>query len=158
MSPAATFLVIGPPWPTADPPAAVVRIRDALRYQAGVAGAVFVDPIAEHWFVGRPGLIGADGVHPTDKGHEYLADMIAPLIGAQLPRACERSPRSSLWSVIMGLAERLYELLTRVLSLRIIVVVAALSVVALVITLGAVGVVRASPTISTASSTVASIR
>jgi two-component system, OmpR family, sensor histidine kinase PrrB len=36
----------------------------------------------------------------------------------------------------MGLAERLYELLTRVLSLRIIVVVAALSVVALVIALG----------------------
>jgi two-component system, OmpR family, sensor histidine kinase PrrB len=36
----------------------------------------------------------------------------------------------------MGIGERLYELLTRVLSLRIIVVVAALSVVALVITLG----------------------
>jgi lysophospholipase L1-like esterase len=85
IAPAAMFLVIGPPWPTAEPPAAVVRIRDALRDQAGVAGAVFVDPIAEHWFVGRPGLIGADGVHPTDKGHEYLADMIAPLIGAQLP-------------------------------------------------------------------------
>jgi signal transduction histidine kinase len=38
---------------------------------------------------------------------------------------------------MMGLAERLYELLTRVLSLRVIVIVAALSVVALVITLGA---------------------
>jgi two-component system, OmpR family, sensor histidine kinase PrrB len=38
---------------------------------------------------------------------------------------------------MMGLGERLYELLTRVLSLRIIVIVAALSVVALVITLGA---------------------
>ncbi len=37
----------------------------------------------------------------------------------------------------MGLGERLYELLSRVLSLRIIVIVAALSVVALVITLGA---------------------
>jgi two-component system, OmpR family, sensor histidine kinase PrrB len=37
----------------------------------------------------------------------------------------------------MGLVERLYELLTRVLSLRVIVIVAALSVVALVITLGA---------------------
>ncbi|MGZ8747974.1 MAG: two-component sensor histidine kinase, partial [Mycobacterium sp.] len=35
------------------------------------------------------------------------------------------------------LAERLYELLARALSLRIIVIVAALSVVALVITLGA---------------------
>ena len=37
----------------------------------------------------------------------------------------------------MGFVERLYELLTRVLSLRVIVIVAALSVVALVITLGA---------------------
>jgi lysophospholipase L1-like esterase len=86
IAPSATFLVIGPPWPTADPPAAVVRIRDALRYQAGVAGAVFVDPIAEHWFVGKPGLIGPDGVHPTDAGHDYMATMIAPLIGAQLPQ------------------------------------------------------------------------
>jgi lysophospholipase L1-like esterase len=85
IAPSAIFLVIAPPWPTADPPAAVVRIRDALQYQAGVAGATFVDPIAEHWFVGLPGLIGADGVHPTDAGHEYMADKIAPLIAAQLP-------------------------------------------------------------------------
>ncbi len=85
IAPSATFLVIGPPWPTADPPAAIVRIRDALQYQAGVAGATFVDPIAERWFVGQPGLIGADGVHPTDAGHEYMADKIAPLIAAQLP-------------------------------------------------------------------------
>jgi lysophospholipase L1-like esterase len=85
IAPSATFLVIGPPWPTADPPAAVVRIRDALQYQAGVAGATFVDPIAERWFVGHPELIGADGVHPTDAGHAYMADKIAPLIAAELP-------------------------------------------------------------------------
>ncbi|MDA4088669.1 Rv0518 family GDSL lipase [Mycolicibacterium hassiacum] len=85
MAPKASFLVIGPPWPTADPPPAVLQIRDTLRYQAGVAGATFVDPIAEGWFVGRPELIGADGVHPTDAGHQYLADKIAPLIGARLP-------------------------------------------------------------------------
>ena len=85
IAPSATFLVIGPPWPTADPPAAIVRIRDALQYQAGVAGAKFVDPIAERWFVKRPELIGADGVHPTDAGHEYMAEKIAPLIAAQLP-------------------------------------------------------------------------
>jgi lysophospholipase L1-like esterase len=85
IAPSAIFLVIGPPWPTADPPAAVVRIRDALQYQAGLAGATFVDPIAERWFVGQPGLIGADGVHPTDAGHEYLAKKIVPLIAAQLP-------------------------------------------------------------------------
>ena len=85
IAPSATFLVIGPPWPTDDPPANLVRVRDALQYQAGVAGATFVDPIAERWFVGRPGLIGSDGVHPTNAGHQYMADKIAPLIAAQLP-------------------------------------------------------------------------
>lgn len=86
LAPSARFLVIGPPWPTADPPDAVLRIRDALRYQAGIAGAQFIDPIAEGWFVGRPELIGKDGVHPTDEGHAYMADKIAPLIGGQLLR------------------------------------------------------------------------
>ena len=37
-APKARFLVIAPPWPTADPPDPVLRIRDALKYQAGVAG------------------------------------------------------------------------------------------------------------------------
>jgi lysophospholipase L1-like esterase len=64
----------------------VLGIRDALKYQAGVAGATFIDPIAQGWFVGRPELIGKDGVHPTDAGHAYMAEKIAPLIGAQLAR------------------------------------------------------------------------
>jgi lysophospholipase L1-like esterase len=85
-APSAKFLVIGPPWPTADPPDNVLRIRDALKYQAGVAGATFIDPIAAGWFVGRPDLIGKDGVHPTDAGHAYMAQKIAPLIDAQLAR------------------------------------------------------------------------
>jgi lysophospholipase L1-like esterase len=85
-APSARFLVIGPPWPTADPPDQVLRIRDALKYQAGVAGATFIDPIAAGWFVGRPDLIGKDGIHPTDAGHAYMAQKIAPLIDAQLAR------------------------------------------------------------------------
>ena len=85
-APSAKFLVIGPPWPTADPPDTVLRIRDALKYQAGVAGATFIDPIAAGWFLGRPDLIGKDGIHPTDAGHAYMAAKIAPLIGAQLAR------------------------------------------------------------------------
>ncbi|MGA7055683.1 MAG: SGNH/GDSL hydrolase family protein, partial [Mycobacterium sp.] len=44
----------------------------------------FVDPIGDRWFVDRPDLIGADGVHPTDAGHAYLAAKIAPLIRMQL--------------------------------------------------------------------------
>ncbi|MGV0850355.1 GDSL lipase [Mycolicibacterium phlei] len=86
IAPTANFLVIGPPWPTADVPDTIVRIRDTLRYQARLAGATFIDPIALGWFVGKPELIGSDGVHPTDAGHTYMAEKIAPLIGAQLPR------------------------------------------------------------------------
>lgn len=84
MAPSARLLVIGPPWPTADVPDSVRQIRDILNAQARAAGGAFVDPIADRWFVGRPDLIGADGVHPTDAGHAYMADKIAPLIRAQL--------------------------------------------------------------------------
>jgi lysophospholipase L1-like esterase len=85
-APTATFLVIGPPWPTADVPASVLQIRDVLNAGARAAGAAFVDPIADRWLVDRPDLIGVDGVHPNDAGHEYLADKIAPLIRMQLSR------------------------------------------------------------------------
>jgi lysophospholipase L1-like esterase len=84
-APKAKFLVIGPPWPTVDPPPELFALRDSLRAQARTVGAVFVDPLAEGWFVGQPELIGSDGVHPTDAGHAYLAQKIAPLIKNQLP-------------------------------------------------------------------------
>lgn len=84
LAPAARLLVIGPPWPTADVPGPMLQIRDVLGAAAGAAGATFIDPIAERWFVDRPDLIGADGVHPNDAGHQYLASKIAPLIRSQL--------------------------------------------------------------------------
>ena len=86
LAPTARFLVIGPPWPTADVPEAVLQVRDVLNVEARAAGAPFIDPLGDGWFVGRPDLIGPDGVHPTDAGHEYLAGKIAPLIRTQLPR------------------------------------------------------------------------
>lgn len=86
MAPTAQLLVIGPPWPTADVPPPVLSVRDALFGAARLVGATWVDPIAEQWFVGRPDLIGPDGIHPTDAGHAYMAERIAPLIAAQLPK------------------------------------------------------------------------
>lgn len=83
-APTATLLVVGPAWPTIDVPDPVLRVRDTIKTQAEGAGAVFVDPIAEGWFVGRPDLIGTDGVHPNDAGHAYLADKMVPLIREQL--------------------------------------------------------------------------
>ena len=84
IAPSAKLLVIGPPWPTADPPDDVLWVNDILNRQASAVGATYVDAIADKWFVGRPDLIGADGIHPNDAGHAYLADQIAPLIRAQL--------------------------------------------------------------------------
>lgn len=84
VAPEAKLLVIGPPWPTADVPDTVLRVRDILSFEAYAVGAEFVDPIADGWFVGAPDLIGGDGVHPTDAGHAYLADKIEPLIQTQL--------------------------------------------------------------------------
>ena len=86
IAPSARLLVIGPPWPTADPPDALLQVNEIINRQASAVGATYVDPIADQWFVGRPDLIGADGIHPNDEGHVYLADKIAPLIRAQLSR------------------------------------------------------------------------
>jgi hypothetical protein len=86
LAPSAKFLVIGPPWPTADVPWQVLEVRDVLNAAARAAGAAFIDPIGDRWFVDRPDLIGPDGVHPNDAGHQYLADKIAPLIRMQLSR------------------------------------------------------------------------
>jgi lysophospholipase L1-like esterase len=86
IAPTGRLLVIGPPWPTADVPPAVLQVRDILSFQSMLAGATFIDPLAAGWFLDRPDLIGPDGVHPTDAGHAYMAEKIAPLIGDQLPR------------------------------------------------------------------------
>jgi lysophospholipase L1-like esterase len=87
-APKATILVIGPAlttWADDDPSPPILLVRDTLKAQAEASGAVFVDPVAEQWFVGQPDLIGSDRMNPTDAGHVYMADKIAPII-AQLLR------------------------------------------------------------------------
>ncbi|OBJ83937.1 hypothetical protein A9W97_21345 [Mycobacterium gordonae] len=86
LAPSARFLVIGPPWPTADVPVPVLVIRDVLAAAAWAARADFVDPIGDRWFVDRPDLIGSDGVHPNDAGHAYMSEKMVPLIRWQLSR------------------------------------------------------------------------
>lgn len=86
LAPSARFLVIGPPWPTLNVPLPILVIRDVLGGAAWAAGAAFVDPIGDRWFVDRPDLIGPDGVHPNDAGHEYMAAKMVPLIRWQLSR------------------------------------------------------------------------
>ena len=75
--PHALLVVIGPIWQNGRPPAASVALRDHLRRTAAAVDALFIDPIAERWFVGsRHALISADGIHPSDRGHRFMATRI----------------------------------------------------------------------------------
>lgn len=81
-SPDASLLVIGPPWVDGQPPDYIQTASQEVEDAAAAVGAAFVDPLDEGWFVGRPELIGADGVHPTDAGHQYMAELISPVVAA----------------------------------------------------------------------------
>ncbi|NKY69829.1 SGNH/GDSL hydrolase family protein [Rhodococcus opacus] len=84
-APNAKLIVIAPPSVNENVPRDIIALRDALKREADAAGAVFVDPIAEGWFFGdKAGLIGSDGLHPTDEGHAYMAGLIQPHIEAAL--------------------------------------------------------------------------
>jgi lysophospholipase L1-like esterase len=71
-----------------------VDIRSAPEGGSGYAirghnGGVFGD-IAERWMADKPQLIGGDGIHPTNEGHEYLAQKIAPLVANALTKGERR--------------------------------------------------------------------
>jgi lysophospholipase L1-like esterase len=76
--PRAKLIVIAPPWVNSMVPAPILRDTDAIGAAArSIPGVVFIDPVSEGWFAGGESkLIGADGVHPTDAGHAYMARLI----------------------------------------------------------------------------------
>lgn len=86
IAPKAKLLVIGPAWGGGPVPEPMLEVRDAVRAAASASGASFVDPLADRWFLTPDTeiLIGADGVHPTDEGHAFLATAIGPQISAAL--------------------------------------------------------------------------
>jgi lysophospholipase L1-like esterase len=75
--PDAVLVIIAPIWQDGSPPSRCLMLRDALRRKAIAIGAVFIDPLGEHWFAGTSHrFIGNDGLHPTDAGHAWLASRI----------------------------------------------------------------------------------
>jgi lysophospholipase L1-like esterase len=79
-SPSAELVVVGPAWDDDIPPDELFMTRDAVASAAAGAGPLFVDPLAGGWLLDRPELIGTDGIHPTDAGHAYLAQLIEPIV------------------------------------------------------------------------------
>lgn len=67
----------------------VIPYNERIRHLAGAKGAVLVD-VHRAW-AGRPGLMGADGIHPTAEGYEVIAAAFFEAIRAVLE--AENAPR-----------------------------------------------------------------
>jgi hypothetical protein len=79
LAPRAQLLVVGPTWGSNKPSDQILQTRDAVRSAAEAARAHFIDPIQDNWFTdGEVGLIGSDGVHPTDAGNRRIAQYMYP--------------------------------------------------------------------------------
>jgi lysophospholipase L1-like esterase len=83
-SPPAKLIAVGPVSPPAYSGPEVTRVRDIVRDEAAKIDAIFVDPIADQWFVGYPKLIREDGLGPTIAGDTYMAEKLLPIIGRVL--------------------------------------------------------------------------
>lgn len=77
-SPKSKILIIGPIWsdlllPAGQPEATLGALEKAARQD----GLAFINPQERGWFVG-PGnrMIGSDKVHPTNKGHKFIARQV----------------------------------------------------------------------------------
>jgi hypothetical protein len=85
LAPEARLIVIGPTWGDQDPSDEILQTRDAVRTAAASANAEFIDPIADKWFSnGEAGLVGSDGVSPTDLANLRMAENLYPVFAQNL--------------------------------------------------------------------------
>jgi lysophospholipase L1-like esterase len=77
--PDARLIVVAPFWPTSSPPADVLDMRDVVREEATSRHLEFIDPLAGKWVTAdnEEQVTGPDGTHPTQFGHQMLADRLA---------------------------------------------------------------------------------
>lgn len=72
-APHAEIIVTSTPWVERDPNPGIQNTRDAVRDAATQEGLPYIDGLGKWLVTGPPGQIGADGLHPTDLGHDELA-------------------------------------------------------------------------------------
>jgi lysophospholipase L1-like esterase len=74
--PHAQLLLVGLTTPYGSPSADRVRVNSVVRGYAAEKGVLFVDPLAERWFVPGDGSWAAnpDNGHPSNAGHRRIAD------------------------------------------------------------------------------------
>lgn len=80
--PSAKIIVVAPFWCRADAPAGLLRIRNVIKTQAAVSHVAFIDPLAERWTTAQneSWMVFRDGVHPSQRGHDYIAARLAAAV------------------------------------------------------------------------------
>lgn len=83
--PGVPVVVVGPWWPNGFPTESAEMVDRVVTDVATALGLPFVSPMAEQWITGsndgtvpgnREEFIGPDGAHPSQAGHDYLAQKL----------------------------------------------------------------------------------
>jgi lysophospholipase L1-like esterase len=80
-------LVLGASYNPGTPAATIDRINGAVAAAAAAAGLPFVNPARADWTDPRDPALWADTIHPDDRGHQLIADHLAPLLRPLVHRA-----------------------------------------------------------------------
>jgi lysophospholipase L1-like esterase len=90
-------LVIGASYNPGTADATIDRINREVAAAAAAAGLPFVDPAAARWLDPHRPALWSDTIHPDDRGHQLVADALAPLLqDLDRSRAAEKSPATVL--------------------------------------------------------------
>jgi lysophospholipase L1-like esterase len=84
--PQTKILVIGPLYLDRENSTTTTPVNEAVKAAALSLGLTYVDTLKAGWFTGSASAyIGGDGMHPTDEGHRYIANLLVPLVTKLLP-------------------------------------------------------------------------
>jgi lysophospholipase L1-like esterase len=83
--PQTKILVIGPLYLDSEN-SRTTPVNEAVKAAALSLSLTYVDTLKARWFTGSASrFIGGDGIHPTDEGHRYIANLLVPLVTKLLP-------------------------------------------------------------------------
>ena len=83
--PNATIVVVGPIWLNGYPDKKALYVRNAVHMaQERIPGTLWIDPIAQHWFIGSwtkhtdddATMINYAAGHPNNRGYEHIAELL----------------------------------------------------------------------------------
>src|SRR4051794_3380707 len=82
LDPGTAVLVVGASYNPGTPDATIDWINAAIAASAAEAALPFVNPATADWTDPHDPALWSDSIHPSDRGHELIADRLEPLLRA----------------------------------------------------------------------------